>query len=94
MSYNIEVYTKKDCPYCNKVKDFFIKKSLNFKEIPVDNDLSQVKYLEMCDRSKGRTTVPQVFINNYHIGGSDDLIELGKNDIKFNDLLYNNIYYK
>lgn len=90
--YKIEVYTKKNCPYCNKVKDFFIKKSLSFTEILIDDSLSKAKYLEMCARSKGRTTVPQIFINNYHVGGSDDLMKLLKNSEKFDILLYNKEY--
>lgn len=88
MFYDIEIYTKKNCPYCNKAKDFFTKQSLRFKEIPIDSDISEVKYLEMYNRSNGCTTVPQIFINGYHVGGSDDLVELSENAEKFNGLLY------
>lgn len=89
MSYNIEIYTKKDCPYCDKAKAFFIKKSLVFKEILID-DVSNSKFLEMSNRSNGRITVPQIFINNYHIGGADDLMKLYVHPEQLNHLLYNN----
>lgn len=88
MSYKIEIYTKKNCPYCNKAKAFFIKKSLNFEEISVDDGpLSSSKYLEMLNRSQGRFTVPQIFINDYHVGGSDDLMKMNDNSETLNILL-------
>lgn len=68
----IEIYTKKKCPYCEKAKKLLITKSLNFKEISIDNDQNNKIRSEMYKRS-GRTTVPQIFINGTHIGGSDDL---------------------
>lgn len=88
MSYKIEIYTKQGCPFCDKAKSFFIKRCLDFKEISIDNDSLKIKYLEMCNRAKGGTTVPQIFINDYHIGGADDLIKFSSNSKKFNDLLY------
>ncbi|ADV33979.1 glutaredoxin 3 [Candidatus Blochmanniella vafra str. BVAF] len=78
MSYNIEIYIRKGCPYCDKAKSFLKSKSLNFKEIFVGRDSSDATYLEMRTRSGGCVTVPQIFINGKHIGGSDDLL-------KFND---------
>lgn len=89
MTYNIEIYTKKNCPYCNKAKLLFFEKSLDFKEIFIDMSLSKSEYLEMCTRSKGRTTVPQIFINGFHIGGLDDLIKIYENPEKLSKLLYN-----
>lgn len=68
----IEIYTKKTCPYCEKAKQLLIKKSLDFQEISIDNDQNNKIRSEMYKRS-GRTTVPQIFINGIHIGGSDDL---------------------
>lgn len=88
MSYNIEIYTKKNCPYCERAKNFFIKKLLDFKEISIDNDPLKIKYLEMYNRSQGRKTVPQIFINGHYIGGSDDLIKFSSNSKKFDALLY------
>lgn len=81
----IEIYTKKKCPYCERAKALLIKKSLDFKEISVDySNLSDDKNIEMRQRSGGRTTFPQIFINGLHIGGSDDLMLLndqGKLDL-------------
>ncbi|URJ33242.1 glutaredoxin 3 [Candidatus Blochmannia vicinus] len=73
----IEIYTKRNCPYCERAKSLLIKKSLDFKEIIIDNhnSLNSV-YIEMQQRSNGCTTVPQIFIDGLHIGGSDDLISL------------------
>lgn len=87
MSYVIEIYTKKDCPYCDRAKNFLIEKSLIFQEITIDDDPKRKLYLEMHNRSGGRVTVPQIFINNYHVGGSDDLIKLGNDYEKLNSLL-------
>lgn len=85
----IEIYTKKNCPYCDRAKNLFIQKSLNFIEILINNDDKKNKiYLEMYKRS-GRTTVPQIFINGIHIGGSDDLHILnnqGKLDLFVNKI--------
>lgn len=77
---NIEIYTKKNCPYCNKAKDFFFLRLLKFKEILIDEDLLGIDYMEMRRRSQGRVTVPQIFINDYHIGGWDDLVQMNDND--------------
>lgn len=76
MSY-IEIYTKKNCPYCESAKNLLKKKSLHFIEIPIENNKYNNVHSEMYKRS-GRTTVPQIFINGIHIGGSDDLHHLDK----------------
>lgn len=81
----IEIYTKKNCPYCERAKKFLTKKSLDFIEIPIENSKESDTYLKMHKRS-GRTTVPQIFINGIHIGGSDDLLSL-HNQGKLNYLL-------
>lgn len=83
---NIEIYTKKNCPYCNRAKKLLIKKSLNFVEIPIDTD-DNVR-AAMKKRSGGRITVPQIFINDIHVGGSDDLHSLN-NQGKLEHLLKN-----
>ncbi|URJ25896.1 glutaredoxin 3 [Blochmannia endosymbiont of Camponotus sp.] len=81
----IEIYTKKDCPYCERAKALLRKKSLDFREISVDcSNLSDNINIEMRQRSGGRTTFPQIFIDDLHIGGSDDLVLLndqGKLDL-------------
>lgn len=83
--YNIEIYTKKNCPYCNRAKKLLIQKSLNFIEIPIENNKNNARE-EMHKRSGGHVTIPQIFINGIHIGGSDDLCILN-NQGKLDHLL-------
>jgi len=69
----IEIYTSPWCGYCARAKGLLEKKGAAYTEMDVieDND----KRAEMRARSK-RTTVPQIFINGQHIGGSDELAAL------------------
>ena len=70
----VEIYTKDYCPYCKKAKELLTKKKVSFTEYDVTYD--QEKFEEMVERSFGRRTVPQIFINDTHIGGCDDMHEL------------------
>ncbi|MFV9875245.1 MAG: glutaredoxin 3 [Rickettsiales endosymbiont of Dermacentor nuttalli] len=74
MANNIVIYTIKTCPYCIKAKELLKSKGESFEEIDVSNneELRQ----SMMEKSQGRRSVPQIFINNKHIGGCDDLYEL------------------
>ena len=77
----ITIYSSSLCGYCYKAKSLLISKSIEFKEIDVDEDYNKKK--EMIFKSNGRTSVPQIFFGEHHIGGCDDLIyleELGKLD--------------
>jgi glutaredoxin 3 len=67
----ILVYSSMLCPYCFEAKKLLKKLNLNFEEVLVDND-PKIKS-QMIKLSKGRTTVPQVFFGENHIGGYDDL---------------------
>ena len=67
----IEIYTTPHCPYCHRAKALLNAKGLDYEEYDVSSDGQKLS--EMKERSQ-RRTVPQVFINNLHIGGSDDLI--------------------
>ena len=67
----ILVYSSMLCPYCFAAKKLLKKLNLNFEEVLVDND-PKIKN-QMIKLSKGRTTVPQVFFGENHIGGYDDL---------------------
>lgn len=67
----IEIYTKDFCPYCARAKALLGAKGVNFDEYEISMD--SAKRQEMIQRANGRTTVPQVFIDGKHIGGSDDL---------------------
>ena len=70
----IEVYTKFLCPYCTRAKALLENKGAAFEEIDVTMD--RAGFEAMVDRARGRRTVPQIFIDGKHIGGSDDLAEL------------------
>ncbi len=67
----ILIYSSVLCPYCFAAKKLLKKLNLNFEEVLVDND-PQIKN-EMITLSNGRTTVPQIFFGENHIGGYDDL---------------------
>ncbi len=70
----IYIYTKKNCSYCSRAKSLLISKNLEFHEISIDEDYEKQK--EMINLSGGIATVPQIFINNNHIGGFYDLYKL------------------
>jgi glutaredoxin 3 len=67
----IEIYTSAFCGYCARAKRLLTDKGQDFEEIDVTMD--PVRRQEMLERSDGRRTVPQIFINGTAIGGSDDL---------------------
>ncbi len=67
----IILYTKNWCPYCASAKRLLTQKGAGFTEIDIERQPE--KRAEMIEKVGGRTTVPQIFINGRHIGGSDDL---------------------
>ena len=70
----VEIYTKAFCSYCARAKKLLGEKGVDFEEY--DITLGGPKRAEMLQRAPGSATVPQVFINDRHIGGSDDLAAL------------------
>jgi glutaredoxin 3 len=70
----VEIYTKMFCPYCTRAKRLLSDKGVDFEEH--DITLGGSRRDEMLGRANGRHTVPQIFINGRHIGGSDDLAAL------------------
>lgn len=70
---HITLYTTSTCPYCHRAKYLLNKKKAEYTEIDVSRDPSLRE--EMVKRS-GRTSVPQIFIDDYHVGGCDDLYDL------------------
>jgi glutaredoxin 3 len=70
----IELYTKDYCPYCKRALALFASKGVDVHntEIQAEPDQRDV----MIERAGGRTTVPQIFIDDQHIGGCDDLLAL------------------
>jgi glutaredoxin 3 len=71
---DIEIYTGMMCGYCTRAKSLLADKGAAFREIPVSFDPSARE--QMIERAGGRTSVPQVFIGETHVGGWDDLSAL------------------
>lgn len=71
---NVEIYTWQTCPYCIRAKMLLRWKGVNYTEYKIDGD--GAARVRMAERANGRRTVPQIFINNQHIGGCDDLYAL------------------
>jgi glutaredoxin 3 len=79
----IEIYTTSTCPYCMRAKMLLQDKGVGFKEINVNAEPGLRQ--KMTQRANGGYTVPQIFINDEHIGGCDELYALeraGKLDAK------------
>jgi glutaredoxin 3 len=71
---SVIVYSGPGCPYCDRAKALLKKKGVAFEDIDVRADPAKLE--EMLELSGGRQTIPQIFINGQHIGGSDDLQKL------------------
>jgi glutaredoxin 3 len=67
----ITVYTKQWCPYCSMAKRLLTRKGAAFEEIDVTGDWAARDRL--VEKAGGRTTVPQIWIGETHVGGSDEL---------------------
>ena len=72
----IEIYSTQFCPYCVRAKDLFTRKGVAFIELHIDTDENLKQ--QMLTRAPGQRTVPQIFINDTHIGGCDDLYALDR----------------
>jgi len=70
----VEIYSSNACPYCVKAKTLLKDKGVEYQEYRIDLDPALME--EFVKRSNGRKTVPQIFINEEHIGGCDDLYAL------------------
>ena len=76
---SVIIYTTKTCPYCVKAKMLFAKKNISYQEIDASDDKIRE---ELNQKSGGQRTVPQIFINDQHIGGCDALYALdGKSEL-------------
>ena len=80
----VEIYTKSWCPYSARAKAHLDFKGVRYEEIDVTTDT--VRETEMVNRS-ARHTVPQIFIDDQHLGGSDDLLAAEASG-KLDELLY------
>ena len=67
----VDIYTSPLCGYCHMAKRLLSSKGVSFTEIDVLNDPE--RKAEMVQRANGGRTVPQIFIGDTHVGGSDDL---------------------
>ncbi len=72
----VEIYTKAFCPYCSRAKALLETKGVSFEEY--DISMGGPKRAEMLERSNGGSTVPQIFIDDQHVGGCDDIFALDR----------------
>jgi glutaredoxin 3 len=72
---DVKIYTTQWCPYCNRAKSLLRSKGVDFTEIPVDDDPDTRARLV---KATGQHTVPQIFINDESVGGSDELHALDR----------------
>lgn len=73
--YTVIIYTLTYCPYCTKLKKLLDQKNIPYQEIIVDN-YNDKQRLELQAKANGQRTLPQIFINDKHIGGCDALHKL------------------
>ena len=72
----VKIYTTPFCPYCVRAKSLLTKKGITFEEVDVMMDDKARD--EMLTKSGGSRTVPQIFVGETHVGGSDDLYALDR----------------
>ena len=70
----VVMYGTAFCPYCMRARQLLNHKGVDYEDIRVDKE-PQLRG-EMVQRSGGRTSVPQIFINDFHVGGCDDMFDL------------------
>ena len=73
----VEIYTWDHCPYCQRVIQLLDKKEVKYTRYKIDGDESARE--KMALRANGRKTVPQVFVDDKHVGGCDDTYALDGN---------------
>jgi glutaredoxin 3 len=73
---SVTIYTKTWCPYCSAAKDLLKQKGVAFDEIEISGKAQARE--QMIQRASGRSTVPQIFIGDRHVGGCDDLYALDR----------------
>jgi glutaredoxin 3 len=72
----VVIYTKPLCPYCARAMNLLNKKNVSFVEIEAAWDPEKKR--EMLAKSNGKSTYPQIFIGDVHVGGCDDLMALDR----------------
>lgn len=72
----VEVYLTRSCPYCHAARGLLDRKGVTYDVIDVGAEPE--RRAEMTQRANGRRTVPQIFIDGTHVGGSDDIHALDR----------------
>lgn len=72
----VEIYTQFGCPYCHRAVALLQSKGVEFTEY--DTTMDRAKRSEMVERKPGARTVPQIFIDDVAVGGSDELSALDR----------------
>lgn len=85
---NVEIYTWSTCPFCLRAKQLLDRKGVSYTEYNIDGD-EDARDAMVARGTNGQRTVPQIFINDRHIGGSNDLYLLEKQG-KLDELLSQN----
>ena len=88
MSINIEIYTSVNCFYCVAAKRLLDEKNIRYVEHDVSRDTTLRE--KMLEKANGSRTVPQIFINDVHIGGCDELYEMERKG-SLSNIIPNNI---
>jgi glutaredoxin 3 len=84
MAAKVEIYTWATCPFCIRAKSLLKNKEVYFIEYSIDGDENARN--KMAQRANGRRSLPQIFINDDHIGGCDDIHALDRQG-KLDELL-------
>lgn len=71
MAAKVEIYTWSTCPFCIRAKSLLKRKGVDFTEYCIDGD--EQARAKMAQRANGRRSVPQIFIDDQHVGGCDDI---------------------
>ena len=71
MAAKIEIYTWSTCPFCIRAKQLLRKKGVEFTEYGIDGD--EAARAQMTERANGSRSLPQIFINDAHVGGCDEI---------------------
>lgn len=73
---HIEIYTWRTCPFCLRAKSLLDTKGVEYTEYSIDGD--EAARSKMADRSGGKRSVPQIFVDGQHLGGCDDIHALDR----------------
>ena len=76
MAAKVEIYTWSTCPFCIRAKALLQEKGVDYTEYCIDGDESA--RAEMAKRANGRRSLPQIFIDDQHVGGCDDIYALNR----------------